>query len=337
MCTLTKECFKHLALKNYQNKDISNSQKLNLFAKEYGYKSYNAILKTLCNNEPSFDLKLLFPHSKPKEDLDYIKKAEIYGFHDRFYSAQIDSDFFDEIIDFSFSEQDGLLYGKSFATEGFLFTAKTIDFAIPGNMSATFSCQSFNYHGLLRKEVGTPKEEVDSFVETALEKMILNGKNCFTIGASSTIANALHYQYKKNITSIKNIEDAKNISFYVLNNIEFIEHENKNFLMESFEVVIYAFINYYMMSDYFVSTSLAIEIPFSKKNMTKEQFDMVQVLKEVILQSCEVFGRVFTKPVHLDYSDFDKEKENSYLFFTRKDIPGKISNMLRDDMMYFEL
>jgi len=331
MCTLTKECFKYLAQQKYPSKEISNSQKLNQFAKDFGYKSYNSILKTIGYNKPDFDLKLIFPDSVITEEIDYMKEAEIHGFSDRYYHGQIDAELFDEVLEFSIMEKDNFLYGEEFLTEELLFSAKSIRFAIPSNVLATLSCQSFNYYALL-DDTFYSEEEKDEIMESHLNKMVVNGDMLPSFGAT---ADALYYQHEKTISSIKNIKDAENISFFVLNDIKFVE-DDEDFLESSLETLFYAFIHRYMRFDRATSTSFAVEIPFSKDTMTKEQFDTVEWLIRFITQSSQEWGKIFTKPVHLNYSDFDKDMTYSYLFFTRKDIDGDISHTQRDRMSCYQ-
>jgi len=332
MCNLTTECFKYLAQQKFQDRKLSHSEKLNLFAIENGYKNYNAALKAISLNIPAFDIRLLFPDTKESNDLEEMKKEVIYQLPNRYFSVTIENENFDEVIDFQFTETDNFIFGEKFHTEEQAFSAKSINFFIPSNMIATFSSQTFT-HSCAFDDI----EEIEQivFIESSLNKMAVNADDCFVIGASAKTAEVLCYQYEKSITKIKDVEDSNLMNFFVLNNINFIDNKKKEYLKESFEVVIHAFIHLYMRYDYYTSSSFIIEIPFSTKNMTAEQFHLVQYLSETIISTCDDWKNVFTKPVHLYYTEYDKNRSYSYLFFTRKDIKGEISHNFRDNIRTF--
>ncbi len=334
MCTLTTKCFKYIAHKKYKEKNIKSSQKLNLYARDIGYKSYNAALSVLNKNLPSFDLKFLFSDIELHKysDLEEMKAMSMEHVPDKFMSATIDNELFDDVLDFMFSENDSHLFEERFVDEDPFFEAKTIQFFVPSNLIATFTSQTFPYH------VGTNEYfDQEEVIKSYLDLMAFNSDNCFQIGASSASVDALCYQHEKYISKIKDIDYAENIRFCVLNNIQFVGESDSNDLFKSFRVAIYAFIHYYMRYDYYTSTSLAIELPFSSKDMNADQFHLVESVIETITSSCEMYEKIFTKPVHLDYSEFDERMTYSYIFFTRKDIEGRVSHDLRDTMSSFKM
>ncbi len=335
MCTLTAKCFKYMAQKKYPEKNLKNSQKLNLYAKELGYKSYNAILPTLKSNHPVLNLDLLFLPPKNYDSLDETEATRMQYPPNKIISSTIDNDLFDDVIDFMFSENYDYLLQERFVTKKSALEAKSIQFVIPSNLIATFSSHSFAYYGSM-DELLDHSQKTRS-IQASLELMSFNADNCFTTGASSATTDTLRYQYNKSIGKIKDINYAENIYFYVLNDIEFVGKSGSEYLLESFKVTIYAFIHYYMRYDRYSSTSLVIELPFSTQNMSVEQFHLVESIIETITCSCEMYEKIFTKPVHLDYSEFDKDMTYSYIFFTRKDIEGRISHDLRDTMSSFEV
>lgn len=335
MCTLTTKCFKYIAQKKYSEKNLKNSQKLNLYAKELGYKSYNAILPTLKSNHPVLNLDLLFSDAKNYVSLDEMKTECIQHMPNKIISSVIDNDLFDDAVDFMFTENDDYLFKERFMTKKSAIEAKSIQFVIPSNLIATFSSHSFAYYGSMDELLDHSQKE--QHVQSSLELMSFNTDNYFTTGASSATIDALCYQYDKSISQIKDINYAENIYFYVLNDIGYVGKGNSEYLLDSFKVTIYAFIHYYMRYDHYSSTSLAIELPFSSKDMNADQCHLVESISEAITCSCEMYEKVFTKPVHLDYSEFDKDMTYSYIFFTRKDIEGRISHDLRDTMNSFDL
>lgn len=347
MCTLTTKCFKYLAHQKYPEKKFKNSKKLDLYAKELGYKNYNSILPTLKKNLPKIDLRLLFPDAKyynALEDIeresfsDIAKNIELDMPLARYRMAQIDNALFDEVVDFQFLEQEDYIFHEKFTTVDDGFTAKSIRFNIPSNLEITFSEQTFRYYGGYNVKDASEEYMKKNLVNMDLKIMMNNGENCFTEGASSATTEALYYQHENCISKIKDIKDAESISFYVLNNAKFLGKGNEVYLGENFKIAMYAFIHYYMRYSYYSSTSLAIELPFSTKDMNANQFHLVEAIIETITSSCEAYEKIFTKPIYLDYSEFDKDViACSYIFFTRKDIEGGLSHAFRDTINSFEM
>lgn len=346
MCTLTAKCFKYLAHQKYPEKEIKNSKKLDLYAKELGYKNYNSILPTLKENLPKIDLRLLFPDTKyynvlediERESFDDIaKNIELDMPLARYLMAQVDNELFDEVADFQFLEQEDYIFHEKFTTVDDGFTAKSIQFNIPSNLKVTFSEQTFRYYGGYKVKDVSGEYMKKNLVNMDLKTMVNNGENCFVEGVSSATTEALYYQHENCISKIKDIKNAESISFYVLNNAKFLGKGNESYLMKNFKITMYAFIHYYMRYDYNSSTSLAIELPFSTKDMNADQFHLIEAIIETITNSCKAYEKIFTKPVHLDYSEFDKNATSSYIFFTRKDIDGKISHDFRDTMNIYEM